>query len=348
MISVIVPVYNAENCLHVCVESLMQQSYKDIEIILVNDCSTDDSLAVCQEYAEKDSRIKIINKETNEGPGKARELGVNIAEGEWLCFVDSDDYIELDTFQKLNCILKPEVDVAVFGLFMCYEDEKGNILTKESIYPEKRIAKTPNEIADLLVYLDTHRTFPYMCNKIYRTGFVKNSNVEFNGLKIMEDFFYNIELFSKARCITTLDESFYNYRRPVKETLATTYRSYFFELSKKRYLAEEEFLEKMSARSKNNLQLIAESYVKHLIACLIRDASKNAHLTFKKRWDNAKEYLSDEITTRALGMYLPPSIKMKALVWLFKTKKSLVSTMIGKIGCVVQNEFRLLYRKLVK
>lgn len=348
MISVIVPVYNAETSLHLCVESLIQQSYKDIEVILVNDCSTDNSLAVCQEYARKDSRIKLINKERNEGPGKARESGVNIAKGEWLCFVDSDDDIELDTFQKLNAILEPKVDVAVFGLFMCYEDQNGNIVTRESVYPEKRIAETPEEIGSLLVYLDTHRTFPYMCNKIYKTGFVKQSNVEFNGLKIMEDFFYNIELFSKAKCIVTLDEAFYNYRRPVKETLATTYRSYFFDLSKKRYLAEEKFLENMSAKNEKNEQLIAESYVKHLIACLIRDASKNANLNFKKRMENTRRYLNDEITSNVLGIYSPTSMKMKILTWAFRTKKDFISTMIGKIACIAQSDFMILYRKLVK
>lgn len=348
MISIIVPVYNVEQYLATCIESLIGQTYKDIEIILVNDCSEDRSLEICCEYAKKDSRIKVVNKEKNEGLGNARKSGVAVASGEWLCYVDSDDWIEINTFEELKEVLVPNVDIAVFGLTMCYEDEKGVLQWKDSVSPEDRRADSKEKIGDMLAYLDSHRTFPFMCNKIYNAGFVKRCNVEFNTIKSMEDFFYNIEIFEKASCIVSVDKAFYNYRKSCKETLATAYNSKFFELSEKRYLAEKRFLQQMNAQSDENCQRIYQIYVKHLIACFIRDAAKNAKMSYKQRLGNAKKYLSSEVTEQVLDLYQPSSLKFKVIAWVFKTKKHFISITVGKAAYVFQNNFKVLYRKLIK
>ena len=107
MISVIVPVYNAEKYLKKCLDSLVNQSYKDLEIILVNDGSQDGSEKICKDYEEKDSRIILINK-NNGGPSSARNSGIEKANGEYLSFIDSDDYLALDFYEKLEDI---EIDV---------------------------------------------------------------------------------------------------------------------------------------------------------------------------------------------------------------------------------------------
>ena len=99
-ISVIVPVYKVEKFLPKCLESLINQTLKDIEIICINDGSPDNSLKILEEYAKKDSRIKIINQK-NAGPSVARNNGMSAASGEYIGFVDSDDWIDLDFYEKL-------------------------------------------------------------------------------------------------------------------------------------------------------------------------------------------------------------------------------------------------------
>ncbi|MEY8676027.1 glycosyltransferase family 2 protein [Thomasclavelia cocleata] len=120
-ISVIVPVYNVEKYLGRCIESIIGQTYHNIEIILVDDGSTDDSLSICKEYAIKDDRIKIIHKE-NAGVSSARNVGLKNTKGEFITFVDSDDYIKLTCFEKMiNGIKNNDVDMVVVG----WEDEEG-------------------------------------------------------------------------------------------------------------------------------------------------------------------------------------------------------------------------------
>ncbi len=100
-VSVIIPVYNVEEYLRRCLNSVCNQTLKDIEIICVNDCSPDNSLEILKEYATKDKRIKIINFEENKGVAIARNTAINLAQGEYLGFVDSDDYVDLDFYEKL-------------------------------------------------------------------------------------------------------------------------------------------------------------------------------------------------------------------------------------------------------
>ena len=112
LFSIIVPVYNVEKYIHKCIESFICQTYKDIEIILVDDGSTDNSSSIFDEYADKDKRIRVIHKK-NGGLSDARNAGIEIASGEYILFVDSDDYIETDTCRKLLKYTKLDCDIII-------------------------------------------------------------------------------------------------------------------------------------------------------------------------------------------------------------------------------------------
>ena len=122
MISVIVPVYNVEKYIRACLDSIINQTYRDLEIILVDDGSTDNSGAICDEYAKKDSRIKVIHKE-NGGQSVARNIGLQKAKGEFIGFVDSDDSIELDMFESLFSAIQ-NVDIAICGYNLVAGDKR--------------------------------------------------------------------------------------------------------------------------------------------------------------------------------------------------------------------------------
>ena len=131
LISVIIPVYNVEKYLDRCVESVVNQTYKNLEIILIDDGSTDNCLAKCDEWARKDSRIKVIHKK-NGGLSDARNAGLKIAQGKYIGFVDSDDWIRCDMYQMLYERLQiDDSDIAACGVEMIWEDGKSSqLLTK--------------------------------------------------------------------------------------------------------------------------------------------------------------------------------------------------------------------------
>lgn len=143
MVSIIVPVYNSAEYLSRCVESILNQSYADLELLLVDDCSTDKSFEVMLEYAKKDSRVKCFKTEKNSGPSVARNMGLDNAKGQWIAFVDSDDWIEEKFIQKLYEAAESfKADIAICGMLNQYRDHNVKELSfgnKECCFEEGTI-----------------------------------------------------------------------------------------------------------------------------------------------------------------------------------------------------------------
>ena len=130
MISIIVPVYNTEKYLHRCIDSILAQTFTDFELLLINDGSKDNSGKICDEYAAKDSRVRVFHKE-NGGVSSARNLGLNEAQGKWIYFVDSDDTLQLYALQELvNWINNDKIDLIMAGYYVYDENERIKNLCK--------------------------------------------------------------------------------------------------------------------------------------------------------------------------------------------------------------------------
>lgn len=200
MLSVIVPVYNVRPYLEACVESILNQTYRELEVILVDDGSTDGSQMICDDFAKKDCRVKVIHKE-NGGQSTARNAGLEIAAGEYVTFVDSDDSIEPGMYHEMLAQLEKEnADVAACAFYECTERGKkpsGNsgevlILSTEEIFLHK----------DQIRFL--------LWNKIYRRERV--AELRFTSGWLYEDFHYNRQAFLRTDKMVYIDVPFYNYR----------------------------------------------------------------------------------------------------------------------------------------
>lgn len=212
-VSIIIPVYNVEQYLEECLNSLISQTLKDIEIICVNDGSTDSSGKILEDFSKKDSRIKIINQK-NSGVAIARNTGIDAANGECLMFVDSDDFL-ISTACEIayNAIQKDYSDVCIFGHLELIND---TLVEGRETQVLKKIINNPEGI-DLY-------NFNFLCtDKIYKTSFLKNSNLKFiENLQTAEDtIFASSVFFYKPKC-TFIEDNLYIYRVS-RSGSATTY-----------------------------------------------------------------------------------------------------------------------------
>ncbi len=210
-ISIIVPVYNTGHYLEQCLDSIINQTLEDIEIICVNDGSTDNSLSILEEYANNDDRIKIINQE-NKGQGFARNNGLKNANGEYILFVDSDDWIELNTcevlYKKANVL---DTDMLFFCAARYIEDEDKYDYTFKDYNYSSLGGKFWNRI---FTYKDVPNIFKVAvsaCLKLYNTDFLKKSDVHFPN-NFFEDNFFFYSLFLKAEKLSIVENQFYNRR----------------------------------------------------------------------------------------------------------------------------------------
>lgn len=199
-ISVIIPVYNSEQHLRKCLESLCCQTLQNIEIICVNDCSIDNSFFILQEYAKKDKRIKLIDLKENKGAAVARNIGIEGASGQYLGFVDSDDFIDQNFYEKLyERAAKTDSDV-VKGDIMLY-CPKTKLMTKESWI-------------DLNNNVKKHHA-NFCCtftSAIYKTSFIKENKINFlEGLIHFEDPYFTIKAALFYQKLEVIDDVFYYY-----------------------------------------------------------------------------------------------------------------------------------------
>ena len=200
-VSVIVPVYNVEKYLDKCLNSLVNQTLKDIEIIVVNDGTKDNSQDIIDKYAKKYKNIIAIKKE-NGGLSTARNVGIEKATGEYIGFVDSDDYIEYDMYEKMYQKAKTnDYDVVVCNLKYIYDDREvdafsninNDLLTKEEV-----------KTCFLNIY-------PSVWNKIYKNELIKDNNILFKKGVWFEDVEFTYRLFPYINSIGVVKDKFYNY-----------------------------------------------------------------------------------------------------------------------------------------
>lgn len=202
-VSVIVPVYNVEKYLKRCLDSLINQTLSDIDIICINDGSKDSSLQILEQYAQKDSRIVIYNQE-NSGLSVARNTGLEHASGEYIGFVDSDDWVDLDFYEKLyNSAKNNNADIAVADFIREHPNKKPKRLKLK----EEKIYTTPE---DKFMICKVHRE-GCVWNKIYRTEFIKSINLKFVPKMYYEDRDFTIRSLYFSKKLVTTPNTYYRY-----------------------------------------------------------------------------------------------------------------------------------------
>ena len=206
LVSIVIPVYNAENYLAECLESVRSQTLRDIEIICVDDGSTDGSASILADYAKKDERIHAVSQ-PNGGELAARNTGVQLASGEWIGFVDSDDRVSPDMFERLFTNgEKHQTDISHCGLLFFYTDGR------EIPHFGTGSVKLQDHDTGLIDLLDGSQIEPSMCNKLYRRSLFRDFNIaeriQHNG-----DLYCNFILFGKASSAIYEDFCGYQYRR---------------------------------------------------------------------------------------------------------------------------------------
>ena len=199
LISIVVPIYNTEQYLNRCIESIIIQSFQHLEIILVNDGSKDSSGTICDEWAQKDTRVRVIHK-INGGVTSARKTGVEYAAGEWISFVDSDDYLPENAVQKLFSHIKEDVDI-IGGNF----EYRGNYSFAYNTFGEK------DNVQYLKLLLKHKVTWGPFCKLIKKTLFDDFTFDIPRNITSGEDFIMNLRLGQKARRIILLPDIVYYY-----------------------------------------------------------------------------------------------------------------------------------------
>lgn len=204
-ISVIVPIYKAQKHIHRCIDSILAQTYQDFEVLLIDDGSPDNSGAICDDYARKDSRIKVFHKK-NEGVTQARKIGVENSIGEWVFFIDSDDIIAKNALEVLYKYAIDKNSDIVIGDYQCVDDN----LTPLSVF-HNRIASKDNKNVDVLEAVLNGDCSGILWGRIIKKELLDNIYYPPRYINIGEDVICGIQLLSKAKNVIICPYILYNY-----------------------------------------------------------------------------------------------------------------------------------------
>ncbi len=218
IVSVVIPVYNSEKYINKCLDSLLEQTLSDIEIICVNDGSKDRSLEILNQYAEADSRIRVVTQ-ANQGAGPARNKGIELASGKYLSILDADDFFAPDMLEKT--VNKAEEDKAEITIFEAWNyDDVTQELTENDVVSYKEYLPKCGCFSrkDIPQYI-LNFTWGCVWNKLFLRGFVEKNNLKFQDVRMVDDAYFVLLALVKARKINFLEEKllFYRVNNPLSQ-----------------------------------------------------------------------------------------------------------------------------------
>lgn len=317
-VSIIVPIYNAEKYLSNCIDSILHQTYKNIEIILVNDGSTDSSIEICEEYAEKDKRIIIINKK-NAGVSSTRNDGISISTGEYIQFVDCDDYIEYNMTEKLVEQMKTNADLVICGYKSVYIGKKNSTI-ENHISPVIGQYKK-NEVVNYLGELFKNYFINPIWNKLYNTNIIRSHNLRFiEDINMGEDLLFNLEYISACSSIKIINESLYHYLNFNNGSLTASYKKNLFINQKMLFSKVREFLIENNYYTETNKKYIEVSYTDSVVGCLENLFHSQSNLTSKIRKENIRKIIYDDSVLKNITYFKNGNIQKQIIAFFIKYK----------------------------
>ncbi|HGH1676146.1 glycosyltransferase [Clostridium perfringens] len=334
-VSVIVPIYNSEEYLDECLNSIIKQSLKEIEIILINDGSKDNSLNICRKFKNKDDRIILLNQE-NSGVSVSRNNGIRISKGEYIIFVDSDDYLEEKMVEKLyNEIQNNKCDLVQCNNYLKYNSK--NIKSSYNFKDKKIYGK--NEFLKVFVednILDG-KVGMFLWNKIFSSNIIKENNINFENI-ILEDYLFIMEYSRFVNKFEYINETLYNYRILENSLSKTFNKSIFKNLiyvdKRKRIFAEDIFINNDKVNEKMD-----SWFVRYL------ESSINSMFLFNNNnISEKKEYLEYVFTNDYIITILKRNKKKYLISYVYILKNMDLITYIF----AVKNKFYLILKKYMK
>ena len=337
--------YNAQLFLKECLDSIINQTYTNIEIILVNDGSTDNSKVICEEYADRDSRIKIIEQE-NSGPSVARNVGIGFSKGKYIQFVDSDDIIDLNFTQILvDSIDKSDLVLCGYKLV---EIEQRN--QEKLVVPDIQGLCTKSDFINKFGLLYRKGLINPIWNKLYKNELIEKGNIKFNDSVFFgEDLLFNLEYIAICNGISIINEPSYNYIvYNNASSLTGKYHEDFFENQKMLNQKTFKFLINNNGMTKENKLLLKATHIGSILGSFSNICNKGNKSSFRDRLAQITSIVSDEYVEENIENFFKGDFQKSLVGHMMKNKRIYSIYIFFKIKEILREYFSYIFVNLKK
>ena len=343
--SIIAPVYNCQDYISRCIESVFNQGTKDIELIIVNDGSTDNSKSILDEYAKENNLIKVIHKK-NEGVSKARNDALDMASGKYILFLDVDDYIDNNYIKEINNIIQnyTKIELINFGFFSEVEDMDFNTLSRDEIKYKEKYYKDKKLIKKDFVDLWDNTMLYNIWNKVYVRKIIEDNKIRFPKSNWGEDVEFNRQYLNVINNMYNSNKCFYHYVRERNGAATKKYKENLFEIRKNEFKEFNEYFESWNVKKEKYYEFSCRRYIERVLGCIENVYCSN--MNFVDRFNEIKKIVKDPITRETLEYTKPKSKKIKIMLIPIKLKLTLITMLMGKVFNSIKTKHPDLFNRL--
>lgn len=345
-LSIIMPVYNAEKYIDHAVGSVLQQTYKNFELILVDDCSTDQSSEKCDHWGQKEERIKVFHLPKNGGAGEARNYGIEKAEGTYLTFLDADDRIDADLYERVtNTAEEKGYDVVIWGLTEQYYNAKEEKVAENKLFMPDVSYDRKEDLRKAVIDLEDKTLFGYQWNHLYKREIVMNHHIRFRPVHLYEDYFFNLSYIEYASSMAVVSCTGYYYNKRMNQSLTKQFVSDYFKLSRKRVVSMVDAYRRWGLYDAKIQNRSGQRYLRYTLSALMRNNEKEAGMSLadRKRW--IKRLFQDEFYYDVVRKCVPESSYLKILQKMINRKSVAGCLLMGKMLYILRRRFPQIYNK---
>lgn len=343
LVSIIIPAYNVENYISKTIYSAINQTYKEKEIIVINDGSTDNTLNKIMEIKKVCNDIIVIDKD-NTGVSDTRNVGINKSKGKFITFFDSDDYVDCTYLEDcISIINKYNLDLINSGFYSETEMKNGKSLSTEIKYKEK-LYKSKEDIKKDIVDLFDSAMLYNIWNKIYLKSIIVDNNIIFKELDFGEDIEFNKDYIKYTNRFYNLDKCYYHYVREREGATTKLFKKDFFEIRKKEFFDFNEYFEKLGISKTKYYEYSCRRYIERVIGCIENIFCSDYNL--KTIYKEIKKYINDSVTIEAIKYIKPKSKKIMIMLIPIKIKSTFFTFLMGQILHVFKCSFPAIFNLL--
>lgn len=313
-ISVIMPVYKVEKYVAKAIESILAQTLKEFEFIIVDDGTPDNSGAICDEYAKKDSRIKVIHKE-NGGAPSARNTAMDIARGKYFFFLDSDDWAEENMLERMYELAeKDQAQLLVCGFYIdTYYGKNKDKYISENVFVDNAVYTSARDFRENSYrYYDRNLLYtPW--NKLYLAKYLNDNNLRFPNV-FWDDFPFNITVVRNVERVVVSTESFYHFLRAREESESSKFNPTLYEKREEEHQWLIDLYKEWQVDSPEVKEMLSRRYVERVVECVTNVTSSNSTLQHKQRIEQIKKIINNPRVKECLAIAKPRSSYMKLML----------------------------------
>jgi glycosyltransferase involved in cell wall biosynthesis len=346
-ISVVMPVFRVERYLEQAAQSVLDQTFSDLELILVDDASPDRCGEICDQIAQRDSRVRVLHLEQNGGLSNARNQGLPLARGEYILFMDSDDTIVPDLFEKAVMSLKENpAQMVVWGVEEDYYNNEGVLASSKTVvYPEQRLV-THEQVRQHVIGLEEKTLLGYAWNKLYQLSYLRSIGLLFEQITLIEDITFNVKYCKQLESMNILNFAAHHYNRRMEDSLSQKYLPNYFVLNTQRVQDVYDLYRDWGCCDHEVRRVLGAIYARYIFSAIRRNVDPRMEMTHQQR----KQFLKDLYQSELFGALIPDTRAdgkvLSVLIYLLRHRSVTGCLFMGRVIEFVQTKLPILFARL--